>query len=484
MIGHIIGYIGLGMAGILVILLAAAVINTLRIKLPPPASPLAHSIATAVRHGERLARMIRIPSLSKREDEDLSEFRRLHRTIEELFPLVHERLERIDLSGNLLFRWRGRDTGRRPILFMAHQDVVPASPEGWTHPPFAGTIENGLLYGRGALDSKCNGYAQLEAIEQLLGEGHLPAFDVYVEMSINEEMGGEGALIAARYLSERGVRLSLAMDEGGLVLDVPIKGMDRPYAVIGVVEKGYMDVKVKAKSLGGHSSTPPRNTPIARLAEFVHEIETRRPFRRVMMREVAEMFAKLAGSFPFGMRLLLGNLWLFKPLVMAVMPRLSPFGEALLSTTCTFTMCGGSDAANVIPSEAYVVANLRTSPRQDCAQSLAVLERVAARHGLTLEVLLRREPSPCTDTRGSVYREVAEIIGTCFPEAGIAPYFVMGGTDARHFHVVTDNVLRFTPIRTTSKQLETCHAVDENVSISSLAEGVEFYKYFIRNWRG
>lgn len=480
-----VGYILFGILGAAALLLILALINTFRIRLPPEGdakSPLAVTPEAALRHGEALAKMIRVPSVSKREDEDLSEFRALHKVLEELFPLVHKNLERVELSGNLLYRWKGSDPARPPILFMAHQDVVPAPPEGWKHPPFDGVIEDGRLYGRGTLDSKCNVYSQLEAVEELIAEGFAPKCDVYLEASINEELGGGGAPLAVEYLREKGVRLALVMDEGGSILDVPMKGMDRPYAVIGIVEKGYMDVRVTARSAGGHSSTPPRGTPLARIAAFIHEVEKRRPFRKKLMGEVAEMFSRLAGSFPFGMRLLLGNLWLFKPLVMAVMPRVSPFGEALLSTTCAFTMCHGSDAANVIPSEAYVVANLRTSVHQGCDASLQVLKRIADKHRLSLEVMQRRDASPCTDIRGPAYQTVARMIQECFPGIGVAPYFIMGGTDARHFYALSDNVLRFTPIGMTTAQMESCHAVDENVSLDSLAKGVEFYKRFLRGW--
>jgi len=479
------GYIALSALGLVVLLVAIAFVNTLRIKLPDPSDlpgPLCVTDEAARLHGEHLARMIRIPTISRREDGDLKEFRALHRCLEELFPLVHANLERVELSGNLLYHWKGTDSGRLPILLMAHQDIVPAPPEGWSHPPFDGVIEDGRLYGRGTLDSKCNVYSQFAAVEELLKAGFTPPFDVYVEMSINEETGGEGAAMVARYLRDKGVRVSLVMDEGGTILDVPMKGMDRPYAVLGIVEKGYMDVRVTASGTGGHSSTPPRNTPLARLAAFIHEVETTHPFKKVLMKEVAEMFSQFAGSFPFGLRFLLGNLWLFKPLVLALLPRVSPFGEALIATTCAFTMCGGSDAPNVIPSKAYVVANLRTSVHQNCDASLAVLKKIADKHALSLEVMMRRDASPRTDIRGKEYLEVEGHIRTCFPGIGVAPYFIMGGTDARHFHMVSDNVLRFTPVSMTTEQMETCHGLNENVNLASLAEAVEFYKYFIRGW--
>ena len=222
----------------------------------------------------KLGAMVRIPSVSKREDEDLTEFYRLHAVMEELFPLIHKHLEKTELQGSLLYRWAGKDAKKLPILLMGHQDVVPASDEGWRVGAYSGEVVDGCLYGRGSLDCKSTMFVELQAVEELLAEGFIPPCDVYLAFSINEETGGDGAAAIARHLQAKGIRLAMAIDEGGAVIDKAVDGMDRPYAVIGFMEKGYMDVKITARGKGGHSSTPPRNTPAARLFAFANE-----PFR-------------------------------------------------------------------------------------------------------------------------------------------------------------------------------------------------------------
>ena len=194
------------------------------------------------------------------------------------------------------------------------------------------------------------------------------------------------------------------------------------------------------------------------------------------------MFAAMAPSLPFPMRLVMGNLWLFQPLLMALMPKVSPFGEAVMATTCCFTMMEGSQAANVIPKEPYLVANLRTSVQQNCDQSLAVLEKYAKKYDLELEVLLRRDASPVSNIHSREYGYLTQCIAREFPDVGIAPYLIMGGTDCRHFHALTENALRFAPVRMTTAQSASCHAVDENVTLSALAEGVRFLKTFLKGW--
>lgn len=431
---------------------------------------------------EKLGAMIRIPTVSKHEHEDLSQFYRFHQELEKLFPLIHEKLEKTVLNGTLLYRWKGTDQGKLPILFMGHQDVVPASDEGWSVPAYSGVTKDGCLYGRGTLDCKGTMYVQLQAVEELLDEGFIPPCDVYLEYSINEETGGDGAASAMRYLREKGIRFAFVMDEGGAVIDEAVPGMDKPYAVIGVTEKGYMDVKITAKGKGGHSSTPPRNTPAARLFAFAAEIERKRPFKKVLIPEVQEMFRQMAPAFSFPLRFLLGNLWLTKPLVMAAMPMVSPFGEALMATTCCFTQMKGSDAANVIPKEPYLIANLRCSVHQNCEESLNVLKKYGKKYDLHFEVLQQRDASPVSDIHSAAYGFIEKTIKAHFPDAGVSPYLIMGGTDCRHFHALTDTALRFAPVRMTNEQNASCHAVDENVTIASLAEGVRFYKRLLKDY--
>ena len=470
----------IAVAAIILICLSVAGMRTVALKAParraydPEITP--EEVKTAE---EKLGAMVRVPTVSKHEHEDLSDFYRYHKELEAQFPLLHKHLEKTVLQGTLLYRWKGANEELLPILFMGHQDVVPASDDGWSVPAYSGVVKDGCLYGRGALDCKGTMYVQMQAVEELLTDGFVPKCDVYLEYSINEETGGDGAAAAMRYLRDKGIRFALVMDEGGAVIEEAIPGMDRPYAVLGFTEKGYMDVKITARGKGGHSSTPPRKTPAARLYAFANKIERKRPFKKVISPEVKQMFRQMAPSLPFGMRLLLGNIWLFEPLLKVVMPLVSPFGEALMATTCCFTQMKGSDAANVIPKEPYLIANLRCSAHQNCEESLAVLKKYGKKYGLEFEVLLQRDASAISDIHSEAYQFVEKTIKAHFPDVGTAPYLIMGGTDCRHFHQLTDTALRFCPVRMNDAQNASCHAVDENVTVASLAEGVLFYKRFL-----
>lgn len=433
-------------------------------------------------YAEKLGAMIRIPTISKHKDEDLSQFYRFHEELERLFPLLHANLQKIDLGGTLLFHWKGSDDSKLPILLMGHQDVVPASDEGWIVPAYSGEVVDGNIYGRGTFDCKGHLFVILQAIEELLQENFVPPCDIFIESSINEETSGDGTSSAVRYLEERGIELAIVIDEGGSIVDKPIAGMDKPYAVIGITEKGYMDLKITAKGTGGHSSTPPRNTPAARLFAFANEIETKRPFKKVLLPEAREMFKSMAPSFQSPLRILFGNIWLFKPLIMAIMPKVSPFGEAILSTTCCFTMMKGSDAPNAIAKEPYLVANLRPALHQDCEASLAIMKKYADKYNLEIEIIQSREPSPMSDIHSKEYAYLASCIQKQFPDIGVSPYIIMGGTDCRHFSKLTKNAFRFSPLRTTVEQVNACHGINENIPVTALYEGVAFFKAFVKGW--
>ena len=361
--------------GVILGLLLIALVRTLLMPGKKAEYTPQESEEESLRLAEKLSKMVQYDTTSHAGMPEPEKFRGFHKTLEELFPLVFSRLEKTDLDGNLLFYWKGKHSGK-PILLMSHQDVVPA--EGtWEHPPFSGDIADGKVYGRGTGDTKCSVMAFFEAVEQLLEQGVTPEQDVYLASSCTEEVGGDGAPKLVAELQRRGVELYLLCDEGGGIIREPIAGIPGNFAMVGVFEKGKADVKFTARSTGGHASAPGKNTPIVRLAGFVQEMEHRSPFRKKIMPEVAAMFARLAPYASFGLKYLFGNLWLFRPLLTAVMPAISAQAGAMLKTTIAFTVQSGSDAYNVIPQEAFVGANMRFIPHQGEKESLELTRAVA-----------------------------------------------------------------------------------------------------------
>ena len=465
--------------GVLVLLVLIAVVRTL--VSPRKTSgyqPPQTDEAEALRLAGKLSKMIQVDTTSHAGGDDPARFRAFHKTLAELFPRVFSQLEKTEIDGNLLFYWKGRSQ-ERPILLMSHQDVVPA--EGaWSHAPFSGDIADGKVWGRGASDTKCSVMAFFEAAEQLLAEGYTPPTDVYLASSCTEEWAGDGAPKLVAELQRRGVELFLVCDEGGAIISEPIGGIPGNFAMVGVFEKGKADVKFTARSTGGHASAPTANTPIARLSAFVTDVEKHAPFRKKFLPEVTAMFTRLAPYAPFGLRLVMGNLWLFAPLMKVVLPHVSAQAGAMLRTTIAFTMQSGSDAYNVLPQEATLGANMRFIPHQGEQESLAIIRRLAEKHGLEMEVVHTNDYSEPVDIHGEAFRQVERVIGETFPGLPVSPYVMTGATDAHFYQEICDSCVRFAPVIYGPEQMKGMHGINENIEYSCLPGAVDFYKNLIR----
>jgi carboxypeptidase PM20D1 len=473
--------------GVIVLLCAVCAVRAVRIKktLPDTPSAVSWTEAEAAKYAEDLSQMVKIPTVSKKQEEDYPDFLVFQEKLYELFPLFFGRAENHDISGNILRRLPGADPHRGALLLMGHQDVVPADGQsGWEKPPFSGEIADGCVWGRGAMDCKSTVCCELEAVEELLKEGFVFNEDLWFFSARNEENSGGGSDAAAEYLKEKGVRLNVVLDEGGAVVMNMFPGLKAAASGVGVVEKGFVNVKFTARSEGGHSSTPPKNTPIVRLSKFVAEAEKKDVFQKKMVTPVPEMFGAVAPYLPFALRFLLGNLWLFKGLVARVLPVISPMAGAFVKTTAAFTMSGGSEAANVLPDKAWVICNMRPSVHQNAEQSVAAIKKIADKYDIETEVLYARDASATTDVTGVEFRFLTDCIAECLPDTVITPYMMTGGTDSRRFEVVCDNVLRFTPTRLTPQQLAAMHAANENIGIEALAEGVKTCRYYLEKYNG
>lgn len=257
-------------------------------------------------------------------------------------------------------------------------------------------------------------------------------------------------------------------------------GIHGKFAMVGIFEKGKGDVEFTAKSTGGHASAPSKNTPIARLAAFVNEVETKSPFKKKMMPEVAAMFKALAPYASFGLRLILGNLWLFKPLLAALLPNISAQAGAMLKTTIAFTMQSGSDAYNVIPQEATLGANMRFIPHQGEKESLEIITALAKKHDLETRVLHANDYTEPVDIHGEAYTLFTKVIADTFPGLPSSPYVMTGATDAQFYQPICKNCLRFAPVIYGPEQMKGMHGLDENIEYNCLPGAVRFYKNLIK----
>lgn len=433
----------------------------------------------AKEYGQKLAKMVRKETISSRFEPDRTKFYEFHEILEELFPNVHKTCEKHVFNGSLLFKWNGKGS-HEPILFMSHHDVVEATGV-WEHEAFSGDIdENGRVWGRGTVDTKASLFCELTAVEELIKEGFVPEGDVYIASSCSEEWSGEGAPLTVEYLRKQGVKFAYLMDEGGMIIQEPVGGVKGIYGMVGVMEKGYGDVKFIAKGNGGHASTPDRNTPLVRLGKFMTAIERKSPFKRQFNQTVKEMFRRMAPNMSFGMKVIFANMWLFQGLLIKLLPSISAAAGAMLQTTLAFTMAKGSDGLNVVPQEAWVTGNMRFIPHQDEEESIALISKIAKDYKIETEVIHKDPSCPAVDFNSDAFHLVEAVASEVYPGIGICPYVVTGGTDAACYRDLSENCLRFAPLYIDEQQYGSIHGLNENIYQGTLPKGVDFYKMMIR----
>ncbi len=407
--------------------------------------------------------------------------------LEQAYPQVHRSLlgERI-AEYTLLFTWAGSDPSLRPVLLTGHYDVVPVIPgteDQWEHPPFAGDVAGGYVWGRGALDDKSAVVTILEAATLLLEQGFQPRRTVFLSFGHDEEIGGlAGAAGVAAHLKARGVQLAWSLDEGSFLMDGTVPGLGLPVAMINVAEKGYVTLDLAAKGEGGHSSAPSRQTAVGVLAEGLVALQSA-PIPGGLDGLTAEMFDTLARHMSFQERILFANRWLFGPLLEYFLSSY-PGTDAMLRTTTAPTMLSASVKENVLPIEAVATVNFRLHPRDTVE---GVVDHVtAALDDDRIEVRLRRgdaaSPVSRTDSEGwaSIVRAVRETYGDVI----VAPGLTIAGTDTKHYGTVADDSYRFKPMIVTSDDMSGFHGTNERISVENLVRATVFYAQLIRHGAG
>jgi carboxypeptidase PM20D1 len=475
---------------VLVVLGAVVLVNTLRLPnhqlaAVPAAPAVALEADTALAH---LAGALRLPTVSRTRyaDTDTVPFYQLQAYLGRTFPLVHQRLKRQTINHyGLLYEWPGTDPALKPLLLLAHQDVVPVLPgteTQWTRPPFAGQQAGGYLYGRGALDDKLNVLGQLEAVEYLLRTGFRPRRTVLLAFGHDEEtMGRRGAGALAQLIQKRYPQLEMVLDEGGTIKTDGVAGIMQPVALVGISEKGYLSLVLSATGQGGHSSMPPPLTSVGRVAAAVARLEAE-PFPARLDGGIGSTLTYLTPAVPFGQRLVFANQWLFGPLIKKKLTA-SPATNAAIRTTTAPTIISGGAKDNVLPIEASATVNFRLLPGDSIAAVLRRVRELIADPLVQVRPLAPgQEASPVSRTDNAAFGALHRTIKSVFPQVLVAPYTVLGATDARTYaHLCPQATYRFSPLRMDQKAIESMHGTNERLRTTEYPSVIRFYAALIRN---
>ena len=428
-----------------------------------------------------LAELVKCKTVSRysHEEEDDGEFEKLISLLPKLYPHVFEccTLKKMDDRG-LLFHWKGRTDGE-PAVLMAHYDVVPVNEDKWEKPPFAAIIEDGVMWGRGTLDTKVTVNGIMSAAEHLIKEGFVPESDIYFAFSGGEEVNGEGAVHIVNYFKEKGITLGVVVDEGGAVVENVFPGVKAPCALIGIAEKGLLDLRYEVQSAGGHASAPKPHTPVGVLSQACTRVEGK-PFKSHITKPVAEMFDTLGRHSTFVYRMIFANRWCFGWVLDMIAKKSGGEMNALMRTTVAFTQMSGSSASNVIPPTASMVSNIRLNPEDTVESAVEYIRGVIDNPEVCLEVINGTDPSRISSTACDGWKKLCRAVSHTWQGSIVSPYLMVQCSDSRHYGVISDRVYRFSAMDLTSEERATIHGNNERIRLESIGRAVEFYIRLMR----
>lgn len=420
--------------------------------------------------------MIRCRTVSNRDTSlvDYGEFDRFEALLASRYPKIHALTEKTKISTTgLLFRLAGQSS-EKPTVLMAHYDVVPVEEDCWEKPPFEAVLEDGVIWGRGTLDTKGTLCAVMESVEQALENGYVPKNDLYLAFSGEEETDGPTCRAMVSYLEERGVRPALVLDEGGAVVDKVFPGVECPCALIGVAEKGSMSFDLSLIAEGGHASTPPPHTILGRLCRAATAIE-KNPFPGRLTPVSRRMFDAMGRHSGFGYRLIFANLWFFFPILDRIARKSGGDMNALLRTTVAVTRMSGSKAYNVLPSKASLGINVRILAGDTMESVRERILKLAKDEEIAIHVKGGMDPSIISDTDCEGWDAVCTATRATWPGILVSPYLMMACSDSRYYCRISDKVYRFSAMYLSKQERDSIHGHNEKIPVDTLIRAVEFY---------
>ena len=461
----------------ILVFLAVIIIRALNFKPKANAKLLENEESfDAQRATDNLCRLVRCKTVSYRDSslEDDAEFEKLIAMLPELYPNVHKVCEftRLEDRG-LLFRWKGKNNDA-PAVMMAHYDVVPVNEDMWSVPAFDAIIKDGRVWGRGTLDTKVTFNGVLFAADHLISEGFVPENDIYFAFSGGEEVNGKGAENIVDYFEQNGIEPAMVIDEGGAVVENVFPGVSAPCGLIGIAEKGLMDVQYRVRSNGGHASAPKPKTPVDTLSRACVKM-VEHPFKSHLTAPAAKMFDTLGRHSSFIFKVIFANIRIFLPVLDMICKKSGGELNALMRTTVAFTQMNGSSASNVIPPEATMVSNIRLNPEDSVDGAIEYIKKTVGDESVEVSLINGMEPSRISSTDCEAWDKVASAVASTWKGCIVSPYLMVQCSDSRHYGRISDKVYRFSAMDLTAQERASIHGNDESIRIETLCKAVEFY---------
>ena len=471
--------------GLIVVLLIIIIIKTILFTSKQVKTESAVQSDFRKESAYNLSKAITFPTISYAPDSpiDTNAFVGYHRFLSEAYPLIHSTIKKETFSDfSLLYTWQGKNLTLKPIILLAHMDVVGAEdPDLWTKPPFSGENDGTFIWGRGTLDDKAEMISILEAVEKLLTENYQPMRTIYLAFGHDEEIYGiKGAAVIASALKTRGVEAEFVLDEGYAITKGMVPMIKKPVALIGTSEKGYLSVNLSVMLPGGHSAYPKNETSVTVLIKALNDIVNNQ-MKAEISEPINDFIRYIGPEMPFYARAIFANKWLFKGVILKIYQG-SNTSNALVRTTTAPTIINAGSKDNVIPLKAEAVVNFRILPGETCADVIKHLKNVISDERINItEIEGFSDPQPVSPVNVFGFKTILHTIRQVYPDALVAPTMVVVSSDSRHYTEVSKNIYNFAPIILTSEDLARTHGLNERNKIEDFTRGIFFYYQLIKN---
>lgn len=469
-------YLLYSLLGLLVLLILIILIKALTFKDKTNYNVKVNKISKTDDVVTKLGEMLKIPTISyeNKNDIDFSKYEQYVKLVQSMYPLVFEKCEYVLTKDYAIkLKLKGK-SDKKPTVLMAHYDVVPVT-KGWDHDPFLGKVVDGYLYGRGAIDTKCTMAFALSALEVALKDGYVPNNDLYLIFGSNEEVYGDSQYNIVMDMKKQGIKPALVFDEGGGIMNNAFPGVSKDAAFLGMVEKGMVNIKLTYDGNGGHSSTPRKNGPIIKMSKALAKLE-KKPMKPQYTKTVKELLNIMGRNCSFALKIVFANMWLFKGLVKHLFTKLSADTRALVSSTFAFTTINGGNQTNIIPNHVEANINVRIAPFDTPKDVINHIKKVINDESIKISASDINKMYDECDFNQEGYEIIKQTTIETYPNTIVAPFIMLGGTDARHYNEISSCVIRFSPIKVTNEDRKGIHGLNEKIKVETIEKGLEFYQ--------
>ena len=435
---------------------------------------------------ERFQAMLRKRTVSDKDGNfDREVFASYLPMLKEMYPTVFEVVEsQLINEFGIVLKWKGKDSSLNPVVLMSHYDVVGDEGQDWKHPAFEAEIHDDVIWARGSIDTKGLLAATLEAMEKLVAEGYTPPRDIYYCSSNCEEVAGDTMSKIVEWFKENNIKPWFVLDEGGAIMEDLPMGIKTPFAMVGVSEKGWSTVKLKATAQGTApaAKATKNNSKLSAPQKIVKALAAleKSPTRSTITGQLEAMLKNFSPYVGEPLKSILKNIGVLKPAVKKVLETNADTAAMIRTMITLVDIDAKSENGKKIATEATATLRLRIAPQDSLDYIVGHIQKVV---GEDIEVTTEdiSLPPHISDHNTESFKYIERTIKKVYPHVGVAPFVLNAFTDSRFFAPICPEVYRFGAFTLDNERFDSVHNANERMPVKDYLKAIDFYAEFLKN---